>query len=164
MEHPHNLDVAKVMISTAGRIRVVVSQFQTRFEDGTEIATANNPLSSGLPSFPDQIVVWLPEMHDLKQLYAVHTEVIAAQRIRKKKLPIGPNPTGSLIEARDRLLAHLVDKGYYYRDDTVYRPTWKGALLLTYRHLWPVRRFYQSWRRRPTRELLRELGIHLEHD
>jgi hypothetical protein len=164
LEHPQTLDVAKVLITSSGPIRHMISLFQSRFEDGTEINTVNNPFSSGLPPLPEQTVLWLPEVKDVHQLYRIHTLVIQGQRIRKKKIPIGPNPINYLSEGRDRLLAHHVETGYYYLDKNhnVYRPTWKGAILATWKHVWPLRPLYQSWRRRPTRELLRELGIHLE--
>src|SRR5579872_4791045 len=47
LEHPQSLDCAKVMVTKAGKLRHFMVLFQTRFEDGSEIVTANNPISSG---------------------------------------------------------------------------------------------------------------------
>ncbi len=132
LEHPQTLDAAKVLISSFGPVRHLISLFQTRFEDGTEINTVNSPISSGMPPLPGQTVLWLPEVRDVKQLYRIHTQVIEGQRISKKKIPVGPDPINYLSEGRNRLLAHFVETAAItslMRLTGLYRPTWKGALL-----------------------------------
>jgi hypothetical protein len=59
------------------------------------------------------------------------------------------------------MLTHAVATGYYWIDERwgVYRPTWKGALLMTGKHAWPVRPIYRALRHRRTRGLLREAGV-----
>jgi hypothetical protein len=81
-----------------------------------------------------------------------------------KRLAVGADPVAYLIEGRERILAHHVATGYYYLDEArdIYRPTWKGAVLMTWRLLWPIRPLYRAWRRRPTHAFLRERGLHLE--
>ena len=166
MEHPQALDLAKLLVTAAGTRRQFAILFQTRFEDGTEVTTANNQLSVGLPSLPETTVLWLPEVHNARQLYAVHSQVRDSLGGAKKRLSVGQDPAAFLSEGRHRHCAHFVKTGYYYLDETrgVYRPTWKGAVLMTWRLLWPIRPFYRAWRRWPTRELLREQGLDLEVD
>jgi hypothetical protein len=164
MEHPQTWDVAKVIVTAAGTRRSVTLLFQTRFEDGTEVGAANNPVTVGLPSLPETTYVWLPEVRDARRLYHVHEQVRDHLGAGKKRLPVGPDPADFLSEGRERILAHHAATGYFYLDETrgVYRPTWKGAVLMTWRLLWPIRPLYRAWRRRPTRKLLRELGVSLD--
>jgi hypothetical protein len=60
-------------------------------------------------------------------------------------------------------LANWVATGYYAFDAVrgVVRPTWKGAALITWRLLWPVKPLFRARRRRATRQLLDRLGISL---
>jgi hypothetical protein len=164
LEHPQTLDVAKVLETAAGASRHVSLLFQTRFEDGTEAVTANNRLTVGLPGLRETIGLWLPEVRDPGQLYRVHDQFRDNVGAGKKRLAVGPDPAAFMAAGRDRMLAHFVTTGYYYFDKAgrVYRPTWKGAVLMTWRLLRPIRPFFRAWRRRPTRKLLRELGIQLE--
>lgn len=166
MEHPQTLDVAKIVVAEAGRSRQVALAFQTRFEDGMEIVTANNRSTVGLPPLPEITGLWLPEVGDTTELYSVHTKARDYLDLGRKRLSIGPDPVAFLIAGRNRAHAHWVAAGYWYHDEShgVYRPTWKGACLMTWRVLRPVRPLYHVWRRRPTRRLLRELGIRLEID
>jgi hypothetical protein len=166
MEHPQTLDVAKVMVVVTATHRDVTLVFETRFEDGTKVGTANNQITAGLPSLPETTSLWLPEVRDARQLYRVHDQVRDRVGLGKKRLSIGPDPAAFLTAGRDHMLARFVETGYYYLDEPrgVYRPTWKGAVLMTWRLLWPIRPLYRAWRRRPTRRLLREEGLELELD
>jgi hypothetical protein len=166
MENPLTLDVAKILVTAAGTRRAVTLLFQTQFQDGTEIATANNQLTVGLPSLPGITALWLPEVRDPIQLYRIHDQVRDLMGLGMKRVSVGPDPAAYLTAGRNRMLAHFVVTGYYYLDEArgVYRPTWKGALLMTWRLLWPIRPLYRAWRRRRTREFLREHGLQLEFE
>lgn len=160
LEHPRTLDVAKVVVSASGGRRTVMLLFQSHFEDGTELATANNQITVGLPGLPGTTHLWLPEVHDPVQLYEAHALARDSLARSRKRLAIGPDPMAYLNDARQRILNHFVQTGYYYLDRAhgVYRPTWKGAMLMTVRLVWPIRPLYRAWRQRPTRRLLREIG------
>lgn len=164
LEHPQSLDLVKVMISTAGNRRQFALLFQTRFDDGQEIVTANNPLTVGLPPLSETTVVWLPEVRDARQLHRVHVRIRDELARGRKRLAAGPDAAAFLHAGRERMLAHFVATGYYFLDESrgVYRPTWKGAVLMTWRLLWPIRPFYRAWRRRSTNKLLDQLDVQLE--
>jgi hypothetical protein len=164
MEQPRTLDVARILATSAGKVRSLSLVFQTRFEDGTEVATANNQLISGLPKAPESTILWLPEVRDERRLFRVHDQVRDYLGPNKRRLSIGKDPVAFQTAERNRNLARFVETGHYFFDQSagVYRRTWKGALLLTWRAFWPVRPVYRAWRHRQTSKLLRELGIHLE--
>jgi hypothetical protein len=164
LENPRTLDVAKLLEVAAGTRRLVTVLFQCRFEDGTEVATANNPIPAGFPALPGTTGVWLPEVRDPEQLYRVHACVSDHLGEYKKRLSVGRDPVAFLTEAHNRRVAHFVEIGYYYLDKRhgVYRLTWKGAVLITLRLIWPIRPLFQARRRRRTHKILYDLGIQLE--
>ncbi len=161
LENPQTLDLGRVFVTVAGARRHVTVQFQTRFDDGTEVVTANNEITAGLPSLPETTALWLPQVRDARALYRIHQEVLEHLGAGKNRLPLGDAPYTFLSEGRRRTNAHHVQTGYFFLDESqgVYRPTWKGALLMTTRLRWPVRPLYRAWRRRRTSQLLCRLGI-----
>jgi hypothetical protein len=164
LENPRTLQVAKVLEVAAGTRRTVTVLFQSRFDDGTEVATGNSPVKAGFPRLPKTTGVWLPEVRDVGQLYRVHSGVSDHLGQDKKRLSVGPDPVAFLTAGHHRRLTHFVETGYYYLDSSrgMYRMTWKGAVLVIWRLVWPVRPLFRAWRRRRTHKLLRDLGIHLE--
>ncbi len=164
MEHPETLDVARLLDVELGASRQVTLALQTRFEDGKEVITANNRFTIGLPTPPEITAVWLPEVRDAAELCRVHSQLRDGLGAGKKRLPVGPDPAAFLSAATLRLLTLWVHTGCFYLDEarSVYRPTWKGAILATWKHLPLVRLLYRVWRRRRTRKLLDELDIEVE--
>jgi hypothetical protein len=163
MEKTQTLYVAKILVTKAGKTRHVTLLFQARFEDGTEINTANNQVTAGLPPLPECTTLWLPRVRDAKELYRIHFEFTNGLRTSKKRLSIGNDPLSLLVATRTRMLDHFVETGYYHFDEqrSVYRPTWKGAFLMSWRQIWPIRPLFRAWRYRRTHQLLREHGIQL---
>jgi len=139
--------------------------FQTRFADGTEAWTTNNRSLTGFPPVPGVTVVWLPEFRDdAPSLHRVHAQVGDALGGAGDRMGIGDDPAAFLRDVSTRSLANWVANGYYAldADHGVVRPTWKGAALITWRLLWPVKPLYRARRRRATEQLLERLGISLE--
>jgi hypothetical protein len=165
-EHPQNFDVAKLVVVVASTRREETLLFQTRFEDGSDIVTANNRTPTGMPRLPESTVLWLPELRGARSLFRAHERMRNSLGSDKKRLPLGNDAVGYLIEGAKRMHVHFVETGYFYSDEPhgVLRPTWKGAMLMTWKLLWPVKPLFRAWRRRQTRNLLREFGVHLDQD
>lgn len=165
LEHPQTLDIAKVMLTRAGNSRDTTLALQTRFDDGTELAVANNRLTTGTPPLPGMLTVWLPQARDSRELYRMHSRVRDSYGAGKKRRPIGPDPEPFLHEGKARVLAHYVDLGLYYLDEAkgVYRPTWKRAILSTWRQMRFIRPIL-NWRRQRVSQLLRDLGVERADD
>ena len=163
LECPRTRDVARVMVVTAFSRRSVSLAFQTRFADGTETWTVNQRILSGFPPVPDLTVAWLPELRDAASLYQVHAQLRNALGRGCERVGIGNDPAAFLRDVSLRSLANWVANGYYSLDATrgVVRPTWKGAILITWRLLWPIKPLFRAQRRRATRQLLDHLGIAL---
>jgi hypothetical protein len=163
LEHPRTRDVAKVLVVTARDRQVITLLLQTRFADGTEALTANNPILSGFPPLPEVTVAWLPEVRDAESLYQVHDQLRDALGGVRERVGIGDDPAAFLRAGSIRSLANWVVTGYYVLDPVrgVVRPTWKGAALITWRLLGPVKQLFRARRRRATQQLLDRLGISL---
>jgi len=164
MEHPQTLDLVMVVEVKSRNHRLVSLRLITRFEDGTAVATDNSRLTVGLPFRPGITFLWLPGVRDAMQLYHIHVQARENLGCGKKRLPVGGDPVVYLKAAHKRMFNHYVETGYHYLDEAhgVYRPTWKGALLMSWRLMWLIAPFYRAYRQRRTRDLIRELGIHLE--
>lgn len=163
LEHPQTRDVAKVLSVTAGTRESITLVLQTRFADGTEVVTANSRVIAGFPPLPEVTAAWLPELRDAESLYKVHDQLREALGGAQKRVEIGDDPAAFLRDGSIRSLANWVVTGYYALDADrgVVRPTWKGAALITWRLLWPVKPLFRARRRRATRQLLDRLGISL---
>jgi hypothetical protein len=161
LEHPRTLDAAKVLVVTTGNRTSISLVFQTRFEDGDEAVTANTRVIAGFPAPPGVTVAWVPDVRDVASLHRVHEQFRDALGGARKRVGIGPDPAAFLRDGSARVQANWVATGYYAPDEVrgVLRPTWKGAVLITWRLLWPVKPLYRARRRRSTRRLLAELGV-----
>jgi hypothetical protein len=126
------------------------------------VVTFNSPVVVGLPSPPGVTAAWLPELRDAAALCRVHAHLRDAVGGAGER--VGPDPARILRDRSVRSLAAWVAAGYYAPDEAhgVVRPTWKGAILITWRLLWPIRPLYRASRRRATRRLLDRLGIPAE--
>jgi hypothetical protein len=163
LEHPRTREVAKVLVVTVRDRQAITLLLQSRFADGTEVLTANSPVLSGFPPLPGVTVAWLPEVRDAEPLYQVHAQLRDALGRTHERVGIGDDPAAFLRDGSVRSLANWVATGYYVLDPVrgVVRPTWKGAALITWRLLWPVKQLFRARRRRATRQLLERLGVSL---
>jgi hypothetical protein len=163
LEHARTRDVARVMVVTALRRQSVMVAFQTRFADGIEVWTANNRVPTGYPPLPGVTVAWLPEFRDAASLFRVHAQLGDVLGGARERVGVGDDAAAYLRDVSVRSLANWVATGYYALDAGrgVVRPTWKGAALITWRLLWPIKVLFRARRRRVTRQLLDRLGISL---
>jgi hypothetical protein len=161
LEHPRARDVARVIVVETRRKRTVTVAFQTQFGDGTEAITANNRLTAGFPQPPGITSAWLPEVADPVALYRIHAQLCDAVGGAGGRVGIGADPVAFLKANSVRSLTAWVAAGYYVLDEArgVVRPTWKGAAMVTWRLIWPIRPLYRARRRWATRRLLDRLGI-----
>jgi hypothetical protein len=166
LEHPKTLDVAKVFVVLAGDFREVTVGFGSRFADGSEIVSVNNPMKSAFPGLPHRTTLWLPKVRDPRLLYRTHELLRNALSLDKRRLSVGQDALAYLTEEQKRVRAHMVETGYYSLDEScgVYRFTWKAAVLATAKHSLPFSPIYEAWHRRASLNLLRRLGIHVEPD
>src|SRR5262249_25024797 len=105
LENPRTLDTARVLFVTSGAREAITLAFETRFEDGTEVVTGNNQITSGLPIPPEITSLWLPQVRDAGQLGRIHAEVRDRLGFGKKRLPVGQDAAAFLAAGSKRMLA-----------------------------------------------------------
>lgn len=159
--------MAATMFGTGAgaNIRKFHVEFSTDFADGFEVATTNSTEESVFKPLPHKKVVQCDFIRDPVHLWRVHERAV-------KEFGTGPKvPVPTQDEAVERLRASLrkeftdqVAVGWLYFDEEndVFRPTWKGACLMTWKLCWPVGWIRRMRRRKRAQQLLEEWDVELE--
>jgi uncharacterized protein DUF4253 len=169
---------AVLMDTAAGDIAVVVGaaaaarpergscavELVARFEGGRSLTVHNSPLPGVFGAVPGKEKVRLRDVRDPTRLVRFY-QALLAQRygsLHREPAEDRADPGAFLGAAMVRELRQQVDTGYLWLDDRagVYRPTWKGAFLMTWKLLQPFRAIGEWRSDRRARALAREL--HLE--
>ncbi len=159
-------EVAKILTAVAvqGPIRNATSfvVFVTEFADGTEVMTSNNPSSKVFPSRrPPFHGFTFPRVPEIDRLLALHRALVRRYEDGLIRVdPVGDDPH-EYLRQRDHVLplTRCVAHGYYYIDKLagLYRPTWKGAILMSWKLTPPIKQVRQAWTRIKEEWLLRAL-------
>ena len=164
---PDGADVAELMaIRVRGpRARVVsAAVFRREFADDTSVATSNSGQASSTPSDPRVEGLRLSQVSDIVALYDVHRRFAARQAAgRTPRTPAPASADRYFREQTLRSLQRLVEQGYYRLDATgrQYCPTLKGACLMVWRQLWPLKQVVTKQELAKTESTLRALGLSL---
>ena len=117
-------------------------EFSTRYEDGRMIDTNNSAALDAFRSVPEKTVTKFPTVDDPLDLYALHQEVMREVAPGAKKvLP----DEGAEVDYLSNVLIEDYERqcrlGMLYLDRAAaaYRPTMKGALLMTWGLLPPMK-------------------------
>jgi hypothetical protein len=162
-EDPRSGEVAKFAVAaTRAKVSATLALF-AKFADGTELVSSDG---ANLPNWPPpkwMIGQAFPGIRDAAALLEVHRARLARH---------GAPPVPALPAFDDGLPAHIRETaariwetplglGFYTRDEAAgaYRPTWKGACLMTWGRLWPVGAIRHALRRRRAVRTLRALGM-----
>jgi hypothetical protein len=133
-------------------VRSVTITMKTEYEDGGAIVTTTAK-TGVFPRNPRNDTLVLPGRNDPTLLARVHRLRCERSNRMSQKRPV-PVPGTWLDYIREeyaRDVQRVTDAGYYWLDvrAQVYRPTWKGAYLMSWKLLWPVkqlRRLGKQWR------------------
>ena len=73
------------------------------------------------------------------------------------------DPADFLRKSQLKEQAKYSESGYYYHDEEhrVYRLTWRGAILMSWKLLWPIKQIRAILGRVKAARLLREVGMEL---
>ncbi len=151
---------------TAGGVRTVKESslaFFTDFDDGLTLVTANNktrPLTPRIRVHEGSLAV--PWIGNPRRLYEIHNACIThfGNGASRVNIPIN-DPIDFLRNSHLKETAKFAESGYYYLDEDarVYRPTWRGAILMTWKLLWPAKPIRAALASRRSARVLHELGI-----
>jgi hypothetical protein len=138
--------------------RQTVLVFSTEYADGTEIATNNSRTLSNSPPCPWRTIVNVPDVEGARELYRIHADVVSHLAPRSEaSVPLEGDPVAYQQAYAEREKGRFVECGYMYLDPETdcYRATWKGAVLMAWKLLWPVSAIRRARLRRRTEALLR---------
>ena len=120
------------------------TSFSSRYPDGFFIQTNNSQVRGAFPSAPNSIVNQLPSVKDVTRLYEIHQMIVEQEGRSQPKVLMSEfegGPVGYLRHSMREELARAQSSGYMRptADATALRPTIKGAILMTYMHLFPFK-------------------------
>jgi hypothetical protein len=160
-------DAAMSVVVQAGagnirRIRDKHVAFATKLVDSFEVRTTNSATIGVLPPSPGRDGVQLLGVADPRRLYQIH--VARVRRLAGGRAPVLPAEGQEIATVTAEIMHDLdrqVEVGYFYRDagGEFYRPTWKGAALMTWKLCWPVKQIRRARIVRRGNEALRQLGL-----
>jgi hypothetical protein len=133
--------------------------FITELTDERSLITNNSANIITTPRRRDRIRLWLPEVQDLQELYDFHQRLVERFGKQAKPYDVNGDFTEHLKRDSQDQRARWVKSGYYCLDSAagVYRLTWKGAVLIAWKRLWPLKSLRRAWRKHQTNKLLRKL-------
>ena len=172
-EHEEQQDAAIAAVafaySSGGKVNSVVQEsaveFDTEFQDGVDVDTKNSMNESAFAYLPHKKTTDFPGLQDLEVLYRAHQYICGLhKKAPKKPLPLREQWGDKLLEGMVNELEAQLDTGYLTLTtngdgEEFYVPTWKGAYIMTWINLWPIKQIRLSMRRRKARALLNEYGL-----
>lgn len=130
------------------KLQLASLEFGTRCRNAEYrvINTINSPIVSSLRELPDKLTIQLPQVCDPRRLYQLH--LLNTRRfvgLEKSYLRIDSEFRGdglaNLKAVLSEQLLEQVEAGYLYLPEgsSHYQPTWKGAFIMVWRELWPLK-------------------------
>ena len=151
---------------TEGRVKEDARyiEFSSEDADGRSINTNNNAELMPGPMQRYKTTLHLPRVRDASELYRVHGKLVDHAAPSRSSLRPPPGEERMADELRGMLrrdLERLMEAGYLRRggDGVKHRPTWKGAVLMTWGQLWPITWIRRTLRARRNRRMLETLGV-----
>jgi hypothetical protein len=125
--------------SEIGATRVHYFEFSSSFDNDLEVNTNNSTQSTVFYPLPERQNHSLPTIQDPAVLYAIHRNFTSGIAAPPRPLPAGPVEREVQMEW-GRVLRRQAEVGYFKYDesDQTFRPTAKGAILMSWKLIWPV--------------------------
>ena len=136
-------------------------EFCTEFVNGDEIDTNNFDTAHVLKHYPEKRVFRLPGVQHPQALHRAHRRLV--ERHRPAAGPFTPTRGTEhlhIAHSFEKTYGKQVEFGYLFHDEAagVYRPTLKGAFLMSWKLAWPVKQAREALARRGATVMLRHLG------
>jgi hypothetical protein len=141
----------------------MMPSFTTRFDDDFEIVTRSWNQIGVFPQSPHEDRLNVPQIRDVRELYRVHClRVNRSPRASGKRVVPQEGDVVEFIQSETRReYEWLAECGYFWLDELAerYRPTWKGAFLMMWKMLFPVKQVRRLMVRRHATAVLGELAF-----
>jgi hypothetical protein len=136
--------------SSFSTIQIKYVEFVRRFSDNTAIQTNNSPQPGSFKPKPGERTTKLRKIDDPRRLYRLHRFLVEKHKPGGRPvLRLDSEFHGNAAEYVARVvmeesLEDQVKTGYMVRDANGFRPTPKGALIMTWNELWPFKALRRS--------------------
>lgn len=158
--------LALVGISTLPSQRGVKTRqvdFSASWEGERSVTVSNGAFLPLFPATRGIVMQNFPDLDDPPRLLRAHRALVARHAppgVARRYPPPGEFEA-RLVQAMQRELARQVPTGYLWLDapGEFYRPTWKGAVLMTWKLAWPASAIRRRLYGRRAARLLAELGV-----
>jgi hypothetical protein len=133
-------------------------EFSTDLASGVEICTTTGKDPNPYKSCPEKLVYKFPEVKNPWALCNLHRQMVKLQ-VRAgdySYLPTAGTEIQALSTSFTKTLMRQVEFGYMYLDEAagVFRPTVKGAIIMTWKLAWPAGMIMRALIRRRARSLM----------
>jgi hypothetical protein len=165
-----NSDMAMSAIIVAqggagGELKTSYVEFVRRFDDGVVVQTNNSTELSAFKRMPGEFTTKFWQIRDIRQLYGLHQQL--SERFRQRGQPVnrldaeyGGNALQYVAKAMlEETFRDQVGTGYLAENPGGFRPSLKGALVMAWQELWPVKGIRRWRERRRAERMLAELEI-----
>jgi len=158
-------DFANVSVAASPQRTAGYFEFSTRFGNGLVLETNTNSVLPLTPDNPEVRVFRFPGIKEPRELYQAHKSLI--EKYANGQWAQG-EPKGQEIQRLVRVLENYGPRhakmGYMYLAPSgeTYLLTWKGAILMTWRGLWPtalIRRAIHKYEMRSELHSLHVQGV-----
>lgn len=116
--------------------------FSTEFADNTSVNVTNDSMPALFAPDARHVHYKFPGLRDFTRLYKAHRALVARHAPgRSGVLPTEGLEAVNLSNTWNRDFGRQIELGYYYEDaaDGTFRPTLRGAFVMTSKCLWPVK-------------------------
>jgi hypothetical protein len=123
------------------RLQQAYLEFSSGFTDGVNVTTNNTTALGAFGAAPGKTLQPFPGERDPRQLYRLHRGLVRRFGSFAVRRARGGRPVAEFLSDGVVLeIERQIGTGYFLRDDDagVYRPTWKGAVLMAWKMLPPV--------------------------
>ena len=155
------MTVAMYAITEAGpKLSAHYVEFITRYADGRVLGTNNNGTLGAFRQGPLQDTIRLPQIQDPHRLLAIHCRRV--ERLNSAEMEPLPPPGTELAYQQEKMVEDYEEQVQFGRlslDPKTgrYVPTWRGAYLMTWGLLWPVKPIRTMLDRRRSNAALQSL-------
>jgi hypothetical protein len=146
------------------RVQTAYVELVTRFRDGTGVLTHNTKVLGAFPPRPHLVTGRFPMVKETGRLYQLHRALVerhgsSAGAVLRLDAEFHGDAAAYVSTILVEQLEEQIGTGYMYRapGGKWYRPTWKGALLMTWGLLWPFKAIRAQRRAHEARQLMAEL-------
>jgi len=149
-------------VDGATQLKSTYVEFVSRYSDGRVFDTNNAFVLSCFAKIDGFDTVQFPRVQDLHRLYSLHTERCRraaphGQRVNRLIHEFDGDGSRYLSATMAESFARQAGVGYLQLDGEQYRPTVKGACLMTWKLLWPVKQLRTLKRDQRAKRLMSEL-------